>query len=120
MKETDENERVWNRKIRDNSSRLIFGDPVLCAQFLRGYMNIPALKNVKPEDIEDVTERYVPLFTAEREADTVKKVKISNEISLFFISLIEHKTEVDYNVVMQLFRYMADYFVRIGPALSYA
>ncbi len=58
------------------------------------------------EDIEDVSERYVPLFTSEREADTVKKVRLSESQALFFVSLVEHKTEVDYNVVMQLFRYM--------------
>lgn len=95
-----------NQKWRDSSSKLIFGDAMLCAQFLRDYIDIPMLKDVKPEDIEDVSERYVPLFTSEREADTVKKVRLSETDSLFFISLIEHKTTVDYNVVMQIFRYM--------------
>ena len=61
---------------------------------------------IQPEDIEDVTEKYIPLFIAERESDTVKKVRIGDNKSLFVISLIEHKTQVDYNVVMQLFRYM--------------
>lgn len=64
------------------------------------------LKNVRPEDIEDVSGRYVPLFTSEREADTVKRVWISDTESLFFITLIDHKTQVDYNAIMQLFRYM--------------
>ena len=42
---------------------------------MRDFLDIPILKNVRPEDIEDVSGRYVPLFTSEREADTVKKVK---------------------------------------------
>ena len=46
------------------------------------------------------------MFTEERYADTVKRVKISENNTLFFISLIEHKTKVDYNVSMQLLRYM--------------
>ncbi len=46
------------------------------------------------------------MFTEERYADTVKRVKISENNTLFFIALIEHKTKVDYNVSMQLLRYM--------------
>ncbi|MDE7428760.1 MAG: Rpn family recombination-promoting nuclease/putative transposase, partial [Lachnospiraceae bacterium] len=64
------------------------------------------LKNVRAEDIEDVTERYVPMFTEERNSDTVKRIRISEKDTLFFVTLIEHKTKVDYNVSMQLLRYM--------------
>lgn len=99
-------EKLNNRQLKDNTSKLIFGDAVLCAQFMRDFLDIPILKNVRPEDIEDVSGRYVPLFTSEREADTVKKVRLSDTESLFFITLIDHKTQVDYNVIMQLFRYM--------------
>lgn len=73
-------------------------------------MNIPLLKNVQAEDIEDVTERYVHMFTEERNSDIVKRVQIKNKETttpFYLISLIEHKNNVDYNVVMQIFRYMA-------------
>lgn len=90
------------------SSKLIFKDPILCAQFLRDYVNIPMLKDVQPEDIEDETERFVHLFTEERNSDVVKRVRIKEgKTSFYLISLIEHKSKVDYNVVMQIFRYMA-------------
>lgn len=97
---------INNSKFRDSSSKIIFGNATLCAQFLRGYLDIPLLKDVKPEDIEDVSERFVPLFTEERNADTVKRVRIEGDEPLFLVSLIEHKTSVDYNVVMQILRYM--------------
>lgn len=97
-----------NSKTKDSSSKLIFENPVLCAQFLRGYLDIPFLKEIQPEDIEDVSERYVHMFTEERNSDVVKKVHIKNDGTPFFlVSLIEHKAKVDYNVVMQVFRYMA-------------
>lgn len=96
-----------NSKKQDSSSKIIFGDPIFCAQFLRGYTEIPLLKNVQPEDIEDVSERYVHMFTEERDSDVVKKVKIKNsEMPFYLISLIEHKSSVEYNVVMQILRYM--------------
>ena len=96
-----------NSKIKDSSSKLIFGDAVLLAQFLRGYVDIPELKNVQAEDIEDVSERYVPLFVEERNSDSVSRVRISKEIPVYLVSLVEHKSKVDYNVVMQILRYMA-------------
>lgn len=98
--------RIGNSRMYDSGSKLIFGNAELCSQFLRNYVNLPILKNVKAEDIEDVSERYVPMFTEERNADTVKRVRISENNTLFFISLIEHKTKVDYNVGMQMLRYM--------------
>ena len=100
-------EIILNSKTRDSSSKIIFDDPILCSQFLRDYVeDIPCLKNVRPEDIEDVSEQYVPLFAEERNADRVKRVNIKNDVPFFLVSLIEHKTKVEYNVVMQIFRYM--------------
>ncbi len=97
---------VLNSKTADSSSKIIFDDPILYSQFLRDYIDLPYFKDVQPEDIEDVSEQYVPLFAEERNADRVKKVKIKNEPPFFLISLIEHKSKVDYNVIMQIFRYM--------------
>ena len=99
-----------NSKKKDSSGKLIFDDPILCAQFLDGYVDIPMLKNVKPEDIEDVSKRYVHMFTEERNSDVVKRVHIRDEngkkLPFYIISLIEHKNKVDYNVTMQILRYM--------------
>ncbi len=82
-------EKLNNHQLKDNTSKLIFGDAILCAQFMRDFLDIPLLKNVRPEDIEDVSQRYVPLFTSEREADTVKRVWLSDTESLFFITYNE-------------------------------
>ena len=98
---------ISNTKLRDSSSKIIFGDPILCSQFLRGYTGIPLLKDVQPEDIENITERYVHMFVEERNSDTVNRVRLKNiEMPFFLVSLIEHKSKVDYNVVMQILRYM--------------
>ncbi len=109
-KDTDDktkNSIILNSKLPDSSSKLIFDEPLLCAQFLRGYIKgIPCLRNVQPEDIEDVSAQFVPLFAEERDSDRVKRVHIKNGTPFFLVSLIEHKTKVEYNVCMQIFRYM--------------
>ncbi len=76
---------------QDSGSKLIFGNAELCSQFLRNYMNMPVLKNVRPEDIEDVTERYLPMFTEERNSDTVKRIKIEEIILCFLFPLLNIK-----------------------------
>lgn len=101
-----EEKQLLNTQVRDSGSKIIFDDNVLCSQFLNDYIDLPYVKDVKPEDIEDVSAQFVPLFSEERNADRVKKVHIKSKISFFFVSLIEHKTKVDYNVTMQIFRYM--------------
>lgn len=105
-KQQKEPKQIRNSKVHDSSSKLIFGNAELCSQFLRNYMDMPILCNIRAEDIEDVSERYIPMFTEERNSDTVKRIKITEKDTFYFISLIEHKTKVDYNVSMQLLRYM--------------
>ncbi len=108
---------VDNPRLRDGSSKLIFGDNILCAQFLRDYADMEILRKIQPEDIEDVSERYVPLYSTERESDTVKRVNVGKylpalenenplDLPLYIVSLVEHKTKVEYNVAMQILRYM--------------
>ena len=84
-------EQIVNSHPRDSGSKLIFGNAELCSQFLRNYMNMPVLKNVRPEDIEDVTERYLPMFTEERNSDTVKRIKIEEIILCFLFPLLNIK-----------------------------
>lgn len=98
--------------VRDVNSREIFKNDLLTSQFLRNYTNIPLLSNVMPEDIEDVSQKYQAFLGVEYEADTIKKVYIRStdgtiEKEVYVLSLIEHKSEIDYDVAMQLFRYMS-------------
>lgn len=96
---------------KDVNSREIFKNDTLTSQFLRNYTNIPIFANVQPEDIEDVSRKYRAFLGVEYESDTIKKVYIRREDGtlereVYVISLIEHKSDIDYDVVMQLLRYM--------------
>ena len=97
---------VRNSHTRDSGGKVMFDDPILCAQFCRDFVDLPYMKEVQPEDIEDVSSQYVPLIAEERNADRVKKIKIKGYNPFFLISLIEHKTRPEYNISMQIFRYM--------------
>ena len=96
---------------RNANSREIFKNDMLTSQFLRNYTNIPLLSNVMPEDIEDVSQKYQAFLGVEFEADTIKKVYIRRmdgtiEREAYVLSLIEHKSDINYDVAMQLLRYM--------------
>ena len=100
--------QMRNSKTADSGGKTVLEDPIMLSQLLNGYVDIEIIKNIRPQDITDVTNRFLPMFTEERDADVVKRVHIDScgEKIDFFIALIEHKSGVDYNVVMQLLRYM--------------
>ena len=97
---------------RDVSNQEIFKNHVLCAQFLRDYSNCKALENVQPEDIEDISERFTSIMGTKVEGDTVKRIRLKNpdgeEKEIYAVSLIEHKSDVDYDVAMQLLHYISN------------
>lgn len=107
---------------RDINSKTIFDNAILCAQFLRDNIDVPVLKNVQPDDIEDVSERYRPYLGTEYESDVVKKIRIiDNEKEcepVFLISLVEHKSLVDYDVSMQLLKYMMCIWIEYGKEME--
>lgn len=94
-----------NTKSHDNGAKLIFDDPILCAQFLRGYTDIELLKEVQPEDIEDISERFLPMWQEGRDSDSVKKVRLKDG-DLFLIAIVEHQSKVHYDMAFKLLRYM--------------
>lgn len=95
--------------VRNANSRTIFKNATLTCQFLKEYSDIPIFDNIEPEDIEDVSEIYQAFLGVEFESDTVKKVHVNvngEAQDVYVVSLIEHKSYVDYDVAMQLLRYM--------------
>ena len=57
-------------KAVDNSLKLIFDDHTLFSQFIRNFINIDILKDLSPDDIEDLSERFIPLTRNSRDSDT--------------------------------------------------
>ena len=103
-KEQQENV-IKNSKSHDNGAKLIFDDPILCAEFLRGYTDIELLKDVQPEDIEDISERFLPMWQEERDSDSVKKVHLK-DLPLFLIAIVEHQSKVYYDMAFKILRYI--------------
>ncbi len=90
------------------NSKEIWNNELLCAQFLRGYTQIPLLENIQPEDIEDITEVLRPFVGVEYEGDTVKQIHLRGlqGRDVYVVGLLEHKSNVDYDVTFQLLKYM--------------
>jgi hypothetical protein len=101
---------------KDNSFKLIFGNHELFAQFLRDFIPIPLLKEIQPDDIEDLEERYLPLFQDSRESDTVKRVTLKkhpsaggeppDQLSFFVIALLEHESKVNFRSCFKMLQYI--------------
>ena len=99
-------------KTRD-AYKLIFHEPELFVEFLRNFIPIDVLKNVSPADIEDITERFLPLFDENKDSDTVKRIKLENQNFLFVIAILEHESSVNFRASFEMLQYitlvLADY-----------
>ena len=91
----------------DNSFKLIFDDHRLFADFLRDFVHVDILKDVRPEDIEDMRERFVPLFQEQRDADTVKKVSLKGGEPFFVIAILEHQSQVNFRTCFKMLLYIS-------------
>ena len=91
--------KIANSRSRDAGAKLIFDNPILCAQ----------LKNIRPEDIEDISERFLPLWQENRDSDSVKRIRlhqVPGTDTLYLIAMIEHQSKVDYDMSFRVLRYM--------------
>ena len=97
---------------RDVNNREVFKNNRLASQFLKNYTSISLFSDIEAEDLEDVTKKYQAFLGVEFESDTIKKVYVHSKnrkrkSEIYVISLVEHKSSVDYDVAMQLLRYMS-------------
>jgi len=102
--------------VKDINARTVFQNPVMCCQFLKEYSGIEIFKNIKPENIFDETEKYQAYLGISFEADTVNRIILddSKKEPVFLISLIEHKSRVDYDIALQLLKYMVCIWTEYG------
>ena len=49
-------------------------------QFIKHFSNVPILNDIKAEDMEDYTNRFIPIFLEEKDTDSIKVVKIKEDI----------------------------------------
>ena len=68
--------QIGSSRARDSGAKEIFDNHTLCAQFLRDYVDVGLLKDVQPEDIEDISERFLELWQENRDSDSVKKIRL--------------------------------------------
>ncbi|MDR0884859.1 MAG: Rpn family recombination-promoting nuclease/putative transposase [Clostridiales Family XIII bacterium] len=94
-------------KAKDNSFKVIFDDPELFSAFIKDFIDIDILKDIKPSDIKDVSERYLPLHTENKDSDTVKRIELSDDTSLFIITILEHESKVNYRMPFKMLQYIS-------------
>jgi hypothetical protein len=91
---------------KDNSFKLILGNHHLFVQFLRDFVPVDLLKDIQPEDIEDMDERFLPLFQDSKDSDTVKKINLKGDTPLFVIALVEHESKVNFRTSFKVLLYI--------------
>ena len=94
------------RKAKDDSFKVVLKEPELFIEFLHDFIRLDIFKDITPADIEDITERYVPLFQDSKESDTVKKINLKGDVPLFVIAISEHQSEVSFRTSFKMLQYI--------------
>jgi predicted transposase/invertase (TIGR01784 family) len=94
------------KNAQDNSFKVIFQEPELLIQFLQDYVRLDVFDDIRPEDIEDVSERFTPLFQEAKDSDTVKRIRLKGDASVFVIAILEHQSGVDYKTSFRMLQYV--------------
>jgi predicted transposase/invertase (TIGR01784 family) len=94
------------RNVKDNSFKLILGDHYFFAEFLKDFIPIDLFKDILPDDIEDLTERFLPLFQDNKDSDTIKKVNLKDQTPLFVIAIVEHESDVNFRSSFKMLQYI--------------
>ena len=95
-------------KAKDNSAKSILSEPELFVQFIKDFTSIEILKDIQPEDIEDVDSRFIPLFSEQRDSDTVKRINLKGDSDnpLFVITIVEHESKVNFRAPFKILLYI--------------
>jgi len=95
------------RKAKDTSLKLILDEPELFVEFLRDFVPIDMLKNISPADVEDVSERLLPLQMEQKDLDTIKRVNLKGDRPLFVITVVDHESTVNFRAPFKMLLYIA-------------
>ena len=94
------------RKIKDTSLKMILNEPELFVEFLRDFVPIEILKNISPADIEDVSERLLPVQMEQKDLDTVKRINLKGDVPLFVITVVDHESTVNFRAPFKMLLYI--------------
>ncbi len=93
-------------KAKDNSVKLILGEHELFVEFLRDFIGMDIFKDISAPDIEDISERFLPLFQENKDSDTVKRINLKGDVPLFVIAIVEHESKVNFRAGFKMLQYI--------------
>ena len=76
-------------------------------EFLRNFIPVDVLKNVEPNDIEDISERLISLVSEQKDGDTIKRINLNDGKSVFVIAIVEHESKVNFRAPFKMLLYTA-------------
>ena len=94
------------RKAKDNSMKLILNEHDLFVEFLHDFIGMDIFKDISAPDIEDISERFLPLFQENKDSDTVKRINLKGDAPLFVIAIVEHESKVNFRSGFKMLQYI--------------
>lgn len=91
------------KDIKDNGYKRALETPKLLCEFLKDFVDLEIVKDIKPEELTDYTERFLPLFIDHKDSDVIKVVKTKQ---ILFLVMIEHQSKNHFLMSFRMLQYI--------------
>ena len=93
--------------IHDKSYKDLYSNKEVFLDLIKGMLNAPWAKNLKPEDLTLSNNTYIASDYEETESDIVYSATIDGNEVIFYV-LLEFQSSVDYRMPLRLFFYISE------------
>ncbi|MCL2222388.1 MAG: Rpn family recombination-promoting nuclease/putative transposase [Oscillospiraceae bacterium] len=94
-------------KSKDHSMKMVLDEPEMLISFLKKFVPIDVLKDVRPSDVEDIPTRHLNLISEQKDSDTIKRINLKGDSPLFVIAIVEHESQVNFRASFKMLLYTA-------------
>ncbi len=97
------------RKPYDEAYKYLFSSPRITCQLLHSFVDIPLVKNIRPEDLTLVDKSFVSRRLKRREADIIYQVKNQGKETYIYI-LMEFQSSPDKAIPVRMLNYITMFY----------
>ncbi|MCK5251141.1 MAG: Rpn family recombination-promoting nuclease/putative transposase [Spirochaetaceae bacterium] len=98
-----------DRKPYDAAYKYLFSSPRIACQLLHSFVDIPLVKEIRPEDLELVEKSFISDELQRREADVIYKVN-RGERSAYIYILMEFQSTPDKAIPVRMLNYITMFY----------
>ena len=94
----------------DGIYKLLFSEPAMVADLLRGFVKEPCVEEVDLPDLEEVNPRHVSSDLDRRENDMICRIGLREGDSLYVYLMLEFQSTVGWNMALRMLDHVTRFY----------